>query len=147
MSKAIIFALLIAISGLISDPSTATTYTWITKETSGPNLHKAICHYTMDQDGVNNYNLYRYKCEQTTPTSWVEERPDPWGSGGPFFTGWFPNIAPFTDVKLIYQELCPQEITHRFESQFHMCDGVGFSCPSYTQLAAGSVQSWKICKD
>ncbi len=147
MRRELITAVLITFISLFSAPSRALTYTWITKVTSGPNTHRAYCHYTMDQDTVNNYNLYRYKCEQTSPTIWVAERPDPWGSGGPFFTGWFPNTAPFTDVKLLYLENCPQETVHNFESRLHYCDGTLFSCSTWQQAAASANQHWKICKD
>lgn len=147
MPKVLIaFALIVGI-GCAPGPSHALTYTWITKHTSGPNLHKVYCHYTMDQATVNLYNLYRSKCEQSTPTVWVEERPNPWGSGGPFFTGWFPNTAPFTDVKLLYEEACPQEIQHDFVSRMDYCDGVLFSCSTWSSTSASSSYSFKICKD
>ncbi len=147
MRKTMIATAMIAAIGFVAEHSQALTYTWITKETSAPNLHRALCHYTMDQATVNLYNLYRYKCEQTAPTPWLEERPDPWGTGGPFGTGWFTNTAPFTDVKLLYQELCPQEIVHNFASRMDYCDGFLFSCSTWSSAFGNANQHWKICKN
>lgn len=146
MRNAMLTAALFTVFGLASESAHATSWTWITKVTSGPNTHKAVCHYTMDQYAADIYDMYRYKCEQTAPTFWLEERPEPWNCCGPYF-GWYPVTGPFNDVKLLYTELCPQETVHNFESEMQFCDGFMHICNSgWTSTFGAANQHWKICK-